>query len=397
MSQVRRIADEQRRWRLAHRHRLLRDRRTDDVADIASDLVGLHASDPATVFLSCFVRMQQPSVATVNQALYEDQRVVRHHAMRRTMWVMTPEIARLAHGAATAKIAKAERKRTLDALADTTDIEDPEQWLDTALHEIRALIAERGPLTTRAIGQALPHLVVPMQMGANTKSPATLNAHTKVLQGAGFDATLVRAAPNGDWTSSEYAWSPVEDWVGGPLAGLDESPAASELLGHWLRQFGPTTETDIRWWFGWTATLARAALSACDAQPVALEDGDAAWLASDDPGDADDPGPWVRLLPGLDPTMMGWKQRDWYVDARHSSELFDRFGNAGPTIWADGRVVGAWGQDHAGSIRTGLVEPMSDQHQRLLDDAVAELEAAVDSVVVRPRFPAPLQRSLADS
>lgn len=391
------ISDEQRRWRLAERHRLIPARRTDDVAAIANDVLALHASDPATVFLSALVRMRAPSTAAVHEALYDHRTVVRHHAMRRTIWVMDPEIARFAHGAATAKIARAERKRTVAALADTTDIANPGQWLDTALEEIRTLLAGQGPLSTRAIGQALPHLVVAMRMGAKTKNPATLNAHTKVLQGAGFDAQLVRAAPTGDWTSAEYAWVPTEEWLEGPIAGLDEVEAAGELLKRWLLRFGPATETDIKWWFGWTATLARKALAACDTVEALLDDATTGWILADDADALDDPGTWVRLLPGLDPTVMGWKQRDWYLDPGDVADLFDRFGNAGPTIWADGRVVGGWVQRPDASIAIELTQPIAKPHRALLDEAIADLEAAVGDTVVRPRFPAPMQKRLFES
>ena len=393
-SAVQLITDEQRRWRLARRHRLIPELRTDDVAAITDDLVALHSSDPATVFLSALVRMHAPSTAAVHRALYDERSVLRHHSMRRTIWVMTPETARLAHGAATAKIAQAERKRTVAAMRDTTDIAEPESWLDDALSEIYELLAAEGPLTTRAIGQALPDLVVPMRMGATTKNPATLNAHTKVLQGAGFDANLMRSAPSGDWTSAEYAWVPTETWAGGPIAGLDEETAAGALLERWLLRFGPATETDITWWFGWTATLTRKALAAFDTIEVALENGETALVHASDRDPVDDPGPWVRLLPGLDPTVMGWKQRDWYLDPGDVADLFDRFGNAGPTIWADGRVVGGWVQRRDASIAAELTQSISSEHQRLLDDAIAELEAAVGDTLVRPRFPAPMQKRL---
>ena len=39
-------------------------------------------------------------------------------------------------------------------------------------------------------------------------------------------------------------------------------------------------------------------------------------------------------------TFMGWKERDWFL-GEHAEPLFDRNGNAGPTVWRDGRVVGS--------------------------------------------------------
>ncbi len=387
------FSTQQRRWRLAERHRLTAARRTNDVVAIADDLVALHSSDPATVHLSAAVRMKEPSIAAVERALYADRSLIRHHAMRRTLWVMTPATARLAHGAATAKIARAERKRTIAAMVESTDITDPDRWIDDALAEITALLDERGTLTTRAIGQALPHLVVPVLFGVRTKHPAPLNAHTKVLQGAGFDASLVRAEPVGSWNSAEYLWAPTERWVGGPITGLDEVPAATELLDMWLRRFGPASETDIKWWFGWTASLTRKALKAINAEPVNLENNEG-FLAAGDGDQSEDPGPWVRLLPGLDPTPMGWKERDWHVAAELVPRLFDRFGNVGPTVWVDGEIVGGWVQRPDGDIAVELATSLNPTHQALLEDAITELQNVVGDVVVRPRFPAPVQKEL---
>lgn len=94
---TRRITVAERRARLAERHRLIPSRRTDDVAAIADSVVALHSSDPVSVFLSAMARMRHPSVAAVEAALYDARSVIRFHAMRRTLWVATPAVARLAH------------------------------------------------------------------------------------------------------------------------------------------------------------------------------------------------------------------------------------------------------------------------------------------------------------
>jgi hypothetical protein len=106
-----------------------------------------------------------------------------------------------------------------------------------------------------------------------------------------------------------------------------------ELLRRWLRAFGPATTTDIRWWTGWTAKLTASTLAAVGAVEVGLDDG-AGWLLPDDLDPPPSPAPWVALLPALDATVMGWKQRDWYL-GEHAEALFDRNGNAGPTVWAE--------------------------------------------------------------
>ncbi len=363
------------------------------MAGITDAVLALHASDPATVYLSCLARMANPSIPVIEDTIYEDRSIVRHHAMRRTIWVMGRETVRLAHATATAKIAAAEQKRNIKAAANA-GIDDPETWFLDAQAEVIAHLARVGSRSTRQIGEELPHLAVPLEYGS-AKHTATLNAHSKLLQGAAFDGNIVRVRPGGTWISSEYPWTVTEDWLGEPIAGLEKRPAAAALVDRWLRRFGPGTETDLVWWFGETKTLIRNALADAEAVEVELDDGSLAWVAADDVDPEDEVGPWVRLLPGLDPTAMGWKERDWFLDPRWVGPMYDRFGNIGPSIWADGRIVGGWMQRADASINVELFTELDAVHRRALDEAIGQLEAAVGDVVVKPRFPARMTKTLA--
>ncbi len=386
------ISTAERRRRLGVRHRLALEHRTDDVAAITESLVALHSSDPATVHLTAAARMASPAISAVEAALYDDRSIVRHHAMRRTIWVFTRANVRRAHAATTEKIAANELKRNLAAIESSTDFADPAAWFADARKEVTALLAEHGSLGTRKVGQMLPHLAVPIEYGS-AKNTATLNAHSKVLQNAAFDGDVVRGQPR-SWISSEYPWQATETWLGEPIAGLDKREAAAELVDAWLRSFGPGTETDLVWWFGDTKTLIRNALADCGAIEVVLDDGSPAWVAAGDDADTDAAEPWVRLLPGLDPTSMGWKERDWYIEPDYVEPMFDRFGNIGPAIWVDGRIVGGWAQREDASIVHELFEPLSTAEQQLLDDAIDQMQAIVDGVCVKPRFPARMQKRL---
>lgn len=113
----------------------------------------------------------------------------------------------------------------------------------------------------------------------------------------------------------------------------------------------PTSVEDLKWWTGWTLTDTRTAITATGSEPVSLGEG-TGYLLPDDLEPVTAPEPWVALLPGLDPTAMGWRQPDFHLDAAHIRELYDRNGNIGPTIWADGRIIGAWTQHRTGHINT---------------------------------------------
>lgn len=50
------------------------------------------------------------------------------------------------------------------------------------------------------------------------------------------------------------------------------------------------------------------------------------------------------------PDDHGWKVRDFYLDHTNVPYLFDSAGNAAPTAWWGGRIVGTWVQDEAARV-----------------------------------------------
>jgi hypothetical protein len=387
---------EERRARLARRHRLLPGTRTDDVAVIADDLVALHSSDPVSVYLSATARMADPSLLAVEKALYDDRSVVRHHGMRRTLWVGTPELVRIAHGAATRKLIGPERRRTLKLLAQG-GVADPEAWLDDARDQVLAALHEHGPMTARALGDRVPALRLPLVLGAGSRNETTASAHTRVLLQLGFEGHIVRTRPTGTWVNGAYTYAAMGSWLPGGLGELDEREAAALLADRWLRRFGPATSADLQWWTGWTATLTAHALAACEAVPVLVATGPEepvpGWLAAGDTDVVEPDGSWVALLPGLDPTTMGWKQRAWYLpDA--AGDLFDRNGNAGPAIWVDGQVAGAWVQAPDGTIRTRWFLDVPAGVRDAVTREAGRLTAVVGDTRFTVRFPGEVHKAL---
>ena len=126
---------------------------------------------------------------------------------------------------------------------------------------------------------------------------------------------------------------------------------------------------------GWTKTLTARVLADSGACEVTLADGSSAWVDADDHEPIATPDPWVALLPGLDPTIMGWKQRDWYLDPADVPLMFDRNGNGGPSIFVDGRVVGGWVQASDGEIRRRLFGDIGRDATEAVDRAADRLES----------------------
>jgi hypothetical protein len=117
-------------------------------------------------------------------------------------------------------------------------------------------------------------------------------------------------------------------------------------------------------------------------------------VLADDLEATDAPEPSAALLPTLDPTTMGWKERDWYLGP-HAATLFDSNGNAGPTVWWEGRVVGGWAQRRDGEIVFRLLEDVGAEAVRAVETEVARMADWLGTVRFSPGFLPPFQRELA--
>jgi hypothetical protein len=392
------ITDQQRRARLARLHLVGPGTGTDDVAAITDSLVALHSSDPASVYLSAAARMTTPSIEAVSNALYDDRTILRHHAMRRTLWVFTPQTLRLAHASSTTTIAAVEWKRTAKMIEDSNIAEDGAKWLTSAKADTLAALTSMGEATARQLGKAVPALNEKIQLAVGKSYAGTQGAHTRVLINLGFDGVIVRGRPTGSWINSEYTWAPMEQWMPGGVDGLDIDGAAAGLVRRYLERFGPARTSDVQWWTGWTAGLTKRALAAIDAVEVELEKGTGWMLPDDVDADADDgdESSWVAFLPGLDPTTMGWKEREWYLGdlGAFGASVFDRNGNGGPTVWVDGRVVGGWAQRKSGEVVYELLAAVSKSRHKAIAAEAERLRTLIGDARVSARFPAPMQKTL---
>jgi hypothetical protein len=383
------IDDERRRHRLGVRHSLVPATRTASFETAVDAVVAFHSSDPTTVFLSAAARMSAPTTRSIEDALYDERVAVRHHAMRRTIWVMPPKTAQAAHAGFTRKIAVNERKRT------ATLFGEDDAWVSEGIDRVVAVVEDAdAPIGARQIGLALPDLAEQRVVNPGKPYEGSMAPHTRLLLCAAFEGRIARGRPAGSWIGSQYLWAPTANWHSIDWSQPDEITGATDVIAKYLDRFGPVTIDDVVWWTGGTKTLARRALERIDAVEVRLDDGGTGLVLPGDDRDEDRRvAPWVALLPGLDSTAMGWKRRDWYLDPAVASRVTDRNGNIGPTVWVDGRVAGGWVQRPDGSIAhdaTGLTRAQRD----LLAVEIERLQAFVGDTRFSVRFPAPNQREL---
>ncbi|WP_405135921.1 winged helix DNA-binding domain-containing protein [Nocardia sp. NBC_01388] len=383
----------ERRARLGVRHRLAAAARTDDVNEVARSLVVLHATDPATVFLSVAARGRGCEPGHVEKALYEDRTLLRMLAMRRTMFVAPIELVPALQASCADALAHKQRKTYARYIEQAGVVEGAVlPWLSEVEAETHDTLLARGSATGAQLGKEVPRLRTQVNTapGKSYSKPTSITTWVLVILGA--EGRIVRGRPNGSWSSSQYTWAPIESWLPEGIPALSAEAARAELVRKWLRAFGPAPVSDIKWWTGWTLGEVRKTLALLDTAEVDLGGATGLVLADDlEPTPA--PEPWVALLPALDPTPMGWQSREWYLGP-NSPILFDTNGNVGPTVWWDGRIVGGWAQRPDGEIVWRLLEDVGSDAQALIEAEAARLTAFYGEVRPIPRFRTPLEREL---
>jgi hypothetical protein len=288
-------------------------------------------------------------------------------------------------------VAANERRRLVAGVEGSGLAADGPAWLAGTRAAVLAALAERGPSTGASLSRVVPEIQAKIVYAEGTKWGGEVGVATRVFTVLAAEGDIRRGPPTGGWTSSQHRWELAPPAPPPP----PEPEAVRTLIERWLRAFGPATVDDVVWWTGLGVRKVRAALTGLDLVEVDLDGVAGIGLA----GDADllDPtaatSPAAVLLPALDPTVMGWKHRSWYLGP-HAGPLFDRSGNAGPTVWWDGRVVGGWVQRRSGEVAVRLLEDVGSEAASAAAAEAAELERWLGATIVSSRFPCPLEKEL---
>ncbi|MBU9765411.1 winged helix DNA-binding domain-containing protein [Mycobacterium sp. TNTM28] len=378
----------ERRARLARRHFLSRP--ASSVVATTGSFVGLHATDPATPYLSLWARLPGFGIEDLDAELYQQRTVLRHLAMRRTLWVVRAEDLSTVQAGASDRVAGNEERKLVGDVEKAGVAADGTRWLDTACQAVLAHLREHGPTPASQLRTALPELAGSYDPAPGKRWGGETPLSPRVLTVLGVRGEIVRGPNDGAWTTSRPRWTATADWLGARPAPVAPEQARAQLVRTWLQTFGPATLTDIKWWFGNTLTWARHALRDIGAVEVDLA-GSPGYALPDDLEVEPEPEPWAALLPGLDVTTMGWFDRDWYL-GEHRRQVFDTNGNGGPTAWWNGRIVGGWGQDADGRIELRLLEEIGSEGTRALQQRADALTEWLTGVRHKPRFPSPLSK-----
>jgi hypothetical protein len=347
---LRLIGDAERRARLARRHGLAPQCRVADAQAATAAMTVLHATEPATPYLSVFARVDSFTRAGLEVALFESKSLVKQLAMRRTLFVFPRDLLSAAVSGPSARVADQEYGRLVKDLERSQVTDDGVIWLATAREAVLARLAGGAELGARELREGLAELAGRVSWYEHKPYGQVLHVAPRVLAWLSAAGAVVRGRNAGGWRISRPLWARMDNWLGAPVSTCPVREGYAELTGRYLRTFGPVTERDLAWWFGATKAAMRQALADVNAVPVRLERDQTGWVLPDDVDPEPPAEPWAALLPALDPTTMGWKDCDFYLDPNFAPAVFDWAGNAGTTAWWDGQIVGAYGQHHAGQI-----------------------------------------------
>jgi hypothetical protein len=291
---VRHIGDDQRRHRLARRHAIVPGLRAPDVVAATRAMTVLHATEPATVHLSLFARVDGLRVADVETALQDDRELVKQLAMRRTLFVFPRDLLPAAWGSASARVAAIEWKRVAKDVVAAGLTDDGDAWLRAACEAVRARLAtEPGGLSAQQLREGVPEISGTVSVSPGTTWGGDVPIGPRVLTQLGCRAEIVRGRNAGHWRVSRPLWTLMSDWLDEVPEPWPEDKGYAELARRWLGTFGPGTTKDLRWWLGATVTAARRALAEVGAVEVSLDGGATGWVLPEDVDDAAPVEPWA--------------------------------------------------------------------------------------------------------
>jgi hypothetical protein len=331
------------------RHHLVERAAKKALLSVAADMSGAQAQLPSAAQLSLWTRVRDLQSADISEALRK-RTLVKAACMRRTLFLVpSRDLAIFVRG--TARRAEREIRWTLGKGV-------PEPVVEAAIEATLGILDQ--PLTRPEIAERVSQaLGVPRQdmhggtgWGSRRKVDGvpvgTLTFPVvELLHLAGARGVVCY----GPYRGNEPTFVRADAWIP-RWKDIPAEQAERMLLRRYLQAFGPATAADFAMWAGLTLTEARAAWAGEQAHlaPVDVQGWEAAVLRKDldELAQADIDRPVVRLLPYFDTFLLGHRERDHLLEARHRPSVYRPQGWIAPVVLVDGRVAAVWEQRREG-------------------------------------------------
>src|SRR5919106_14734 len=162
-----------------------------------------------------------------------------------------------AQAGASDRVAGAEWRRLVRDVERAGLHADGEAWLHEACREVLAALTGGREARAAELRREIPLLEGSITYGEGRSWGGKLSIGPRVLTVLSAAGRLVRASNDGPWYTSRPRWASMEDWLGEELVALPGAEGVAGLVERWLRAFGPGTAADLKWWLGSTVMAVR--------------------------------------------------------------------------------------------------------------------------------------------
>jgi hypothetical protein len=313
------------------KHHLTEDPTASDLLEVVNDIGGLHATLATTPYISLFLRLKNFKREDLDETLYTKRLLGKVRYARKTVYVLPKDRVRTAHWA-------------LKSLLFTR-LEVYLQHLGLILDEYKKLTRDILEIV-KGCGKTTKEIKTELGKDAFKKN-LNVSALVNLMCDEGL---LIRGKPKAGWKSNLHTYYPFKEYFPDlNLSGMNEFDAKEQMIRQYITSYGPASVKDIAWWTGFPMGDVKEILDILKNDVISVQisgiSGSYIVLSSDigylDSIDIPDE-PRVFLLPALDPYLMGFKDRQRFLDADRSTWIYDRSGNATNSILVDGQIAGVW-------------------------------------------------------
>jgi uncharacterized protein YukE len=341
-----------------------------DPAGIAAVICGAHAQVLSAAELSLAVRIEGATRATIQQALWDDHRLIKTHGPRGTVHLLATQDLPIWTAA-------------LSAIPSQSPFPDGVRLTPAQAEEIVDAIGhalENAELTIDELDREVVDLVG--SWAGNRVMPAFQDLWPRWRQAVGMAAHrgVLCFGPN---KGRRVTYTNPRRWLPA-FSPAAEDEAICTLITRYLYAYGPATQQQFAQWIGAPPAWANDQFERHSPKLTKINlDSTSAWVAGRDtemPAEEDVRGS-VLLLPYFDAYVVGSHPRDRLFPGQAATRALAPSGQAGnyPVLLIDGVVTGVWHQRRSGRRIDVTVEPLTrlTGHQRRALGAQVERIGAI--------------------
>ncbi len=288
----------------------------------------MQAQETPSAALGVRARRAELTAADVENALYQEHRVIHTWCMRGTLhFIAAQDVAWMLPLLGPVFI-KAGARRNLELGLD-------DAALESGVEVIQKELDRRGPLTRHELKPAL------QARGLPTEGQATIHliAH----------AALKGKVCVGPERGGKSTYALLEKWAG-PRGPKEPDEALAELARRYLDAFAPAGLPDFAAWSGLSVQDARQGWEVAAGEAVQVEAaGKPAWMPQNRLAWLDEPAPaasLVKLIPRYDNYLLGYASRELVAALEYEARIHPGGGIIHAVVLVDGRAAGTWELKH---------------------------------------------------